>query len=958
MSKQSQKEKRENEELDLILAKIQQTFDDADREDIDDGDSSETNENAEFSEMLKQLIQSAESTPTNTPTSDTKVNDFDDEYSYKDFVENLIPENTEESINNENELEDNMVADEELDIEESINSEPKMEDETPLVMEAPSETEVDGVLQLMFSHTVHNPEHATLSKNEALQSEETTEEIIEEIVEEISCGVEDSSNDINAQSPDLEDNVTITYDTPLSYFDDDDEAINESIENECEPELVISTTAVNEIDEQAQQEHGNAIAPRIILSPTKYTYDPLQNGLPEFTPDRVIVDCGTEHFDEPYNDRVPTARTQGEGNDHLDTNDISLLLNFGYGEEVKSRVGENESHKIFNEKYNDFSPESHKIPYGFCGKEITDKKDSKRIREKFKSDKSIIIIQLTLVSILMITTLLLEIFFEFFSDRSSYVAISAIEIVFVAITVLILNKKLISGLLGIVRFEANLYSIAACLLLTYSICNIATSLIYIVEDPSGSTSTLMLFGFCIILYIAFILVAELLNCIREEETFKMMSRSASMRTAEMYTAPKDRKRSSRVVSKGDVRSYKLVKTSLISGYFQKSSNSVLCDVNLIYVIGIVPILSLVAGAISTVISESILNGVYTMMTTTLLCIPFAYVLDPSVIEYVTSVFLRNNQIALIGYNAANELSKTASICFDDTDAIEIISFTEIHPTKSSDGQKNLDMAHKVFKALGGPLGVHANKIDEISASSDSQGKVIINSISENGLAIYFDSSINILLGDKNYMQAHNINVKTDSNLSTAIKGFDRSVVYMAFDGIPKLGFIITSKIKPEFISIVSLLAKHNVEILVDTYEPQINDLYFEQNKIESTSSVSVAKSEIYESSNYKPVCDGQIICASDSFSLARAIIQCKDIVQRRKRHRRVIYAIISLGFVVSCLLMLLLNVSEAYTLLGMLRTHISAVLNLALLMSLIPGTISVCRMIKRKDITKKTKEKK
>ena len=944
MSRQSNKEKRENEELDLILAKIQQTFDNDDLDDVD-SDSSESNDNAEFSEMLKQLIQDAETKSDTESVESSTDNESEEEFAYANFINDEFANDNEPS------------ASEETNVDEEI-------------IDAPSEAEVDSVLQLMFSRSESKsePEPITSERDETVEEmvEEIAEELVESITNEPALEPYIDLNNSNVEedvSSNLESEITATPDSPLSYFDDESEEADDQMENDDTLEQTLTQTDSEEVyapvhSEISFEENNEIESPRIILSPSEYTYDPLQNGLPDFTPDCVFIDCDADTLENANDDSNKFTEPQEEQNDHLDTNDISLLLNFGYGEEIKSRVSEDETHKIINEKYNGFSPESHRIPHGFCGKEITNKKESKQIREKFKSDKSIIIIQLTLMAILMITTLLLEGFFEFFSDRSSYLAISAIEMVFVVITVAILNKKIISGLLGIIKFEANLYSIAAYLLFAYSICNIATSLVYAIDDSLINASGLMLFGFCTMLYILFILVAELLNCIREAETFKIMATSGVIRTAEPYTAPKDKKSSSKVVSKGDYRSYRLVKTSLISGYFQKSANSVIADVNLIYVIGIVPILSLVAGTISTVISENILNGMYSMMITTFLCIPFAYVLDPSVIEYVTSVFLKKDKIALIGYDAAIELSKINSLCFDDTDAIEVISFTEIHPTKSTDTNKNIDLARRVFEALGGPLGELSNRTDRSDNNFNARGDIIINSISDNGLAIYFDSSINILLGDKNYMQAHNIKVKTDSNLSTAIKGFDRSVIYMAFDGIPKLGFIITSKVKPEFANIVSLLIKHNIEILVDTYEPQINDLYFEQSKADAVSSVSVLKSEKYELTDYKSVCDGQIICASDSFSLAKAIVQCKAIVQRRKRHRRMIYAIIALGFIASCLFTLLLNVSEAYTFLSILKTHIGIVFNAAMLMALIPGTISVSKMIKNYDISKKTKETK
>ncbi len=938
MSKQSKKEKRENEELDLILAQIQQQLE-TDDSDTDEDDSSESNDNAEFSKMLKELIMNADAPSSEKNNSvDEMTIDDETEFDETEFQETVETEVIEEKII-ENEIVNDAIVDEEI-----------------VEKQSESEDEVDGVLQLMFSNS------ASVLSDDQKENGTVIDDIINEPVIEV-----DEYYDDETISPDVIDgdeaDVDLETDSRLAYFDEGENNVNGTVVDIVDNEYVDEDSSYDNteyepaVEDEIYDDSHEVNLPRLILDPAEYTYDPLQNGLPNFVPISVNNDeISSASVSNSDNQATSSVTNEGNSNERLDTNDISLLLNFGYGDEIKSRVGEDEAQKIFTEKYNEFSPESHRTPHGYCGKELTDKKESKKIREKFKSDKTIIIIQLVLVSILALTMLALEGFFEFFSDRSSYLALVAIETVLIAISFAILNKKIVAGVLGIVRFEANLYSIAAYLMFSYAISGIATSLIYLLEPSMVDESGLMLFGFCVILYVIFILSAELLNCMREANTFDLMYRSNVLRTAEEYTAP-SMKKTSKVVSKGDRRSYRLVKTSLISGYFKKSSHSVFGNINLIYIIGIVPILSLVAGAISIVISENIINGVYTMMMTTLLCIPFAYVLDPSVIEYVVSIFLRRDKIALIGYNAADELARTDSLCFDDTDSIEIISYTEIHPTKSADGNKNLEIAKRVFDSLGGPLGEISHKLDA-EITNGKKGDVVINSISENGIEIYFDSSINILLGDKNYMQAHNIKVKTDSNLNTAIKGFDRSVVYMAFDGIPKLGFIITSKVKPEFSDIVSLLAQNDIETYVDTYEPQINDLYFEQNKSENMATVSVSKSEQYEYSDYKPVCDGQIICASDSFSLAKAILRCREIVRTRTKHRRILYAIIAGGFVVSCLLALLLTVDEYTFFFGALKSHITIVLNTAMLLALIPGTVSVSKMIKNKGKTNKTKETK
>ena len=121
------------------------------------------------------------------------------------------------------------------------------------------------------------------------------------------------------------------------------------------------------------------------------------------------------------------------------------------------------------------------------------------------------------------------------------------------------------------RFEANLYSILAYLIFAYTTCNIAVALIYIIKFPAVDTSGFMVFGLSIMLYMLLVLVSELINCLREAEAFNLICRSNNIYTAQKHDAP------SSTVAKGlrdTGSSYRLTKTSIISGYFRKSSRSV------------------------------------------------------------------------------------------------------------------------------------------------------------------------------------------------------------------------------------------------------------------------------------------------------------------------------------------------------------------------------------------------
>ena len=198
------------------------------------------------------------------------------------------------------------------------------------------------------------------------------------------------------------------------------------------------------------------------------------------------------------------------------------------------------------------------------------------------------------------------------------------------------------------------------------------------------------------------------------------------------------------------------------------------------------------------------------------------------------------------------------------------------------------------------------------------------------------------------MLAHNIKVKTDTNLNAATKGMDCSVIYMAFDGIPKLGFIINSKIKPDFTRITERLDKDSIKVLVETYEPQINDLYFEQNRSQNSAIIGVFKPPEFESSECKQICDGGIISANDSFSVAEAVLLSRKIIDQRKCNKRHHVILSAIGVLFACILTVILNMSESIYIFGTLKAHISLLFNIIMIGGLILGFIRLLIMGRKK----------
>jgi hypothetical protein len=299
---------------------------------------------------------------------------------------------------------------------------------------------------------------------------------------------------------------------------------------------------------------------------------------------------------------------------------------------------------------------------------------------------------------------------------------------------------------------------------------------------------------------------------------------------------------------------------------------------------------------------------------------------------------------LIGSGAADSLSKASSLVFNDKDVIDIVAYTPINPNKNSENSKKwLNIASHVFEALGGPL----SAVEGLSSTSPSNvaHDIAINSITDNGIDIYFDSSMNILIGDRAYMQSHGIKVKTDVNLTGATRGTERSVIYMAFDRLPQIGFIVSSKVKKSFRKIITLLSSSDISIEVKSYEPEINESFFEVNLPECP--ISTVKPINYENTAASDVSDCELVSA-DPLNICRAVIYSKVIANDIAKEKRQCKIQTIIGVAASIALSILLCLPSNIKLIKTLQAFSPILFYAIALVIIIPNIIHIVKVIKRK----------
>ena len=143
--------------------------------------------------------------------------------------------------------------------------------------------------------------------------------------------------------------------------------------------------------------------------------------------------------------------------------------------------------------------------------------------------------------------------------------------------------------------------------------------------------------------------------------------------------------------------------------------------------------------------------------------------------------------------------------------------------------------------------------------------------------------------------------------------------------------------------------RSDVRVCVKTYEPHINEIYFEQNKGNSISSINVKKSDEYEDPRPIDICDGCIVSSSDAVSLADAIIKSGQISKRCKLNRTINIAIIAINIILCVAMMLfVLGDFENLSLLSGLRSHVGITFLVLIGSSLIPAIIEIIDIIRKK----------
>ncbi len=921
--------KENNAELELILEQLKKSY----GEDSDVNNSISDEENDEFddfgkrlSELLSQNYSEEQPSQSLYSFDMNLLTDFEDENENFEDLESIVET---ESVAETEEIEVSELTEEAEEVEDIQAIEEIEEIEDVQVIEEVEEVEdvqvIEEVEEVEDVQVIEEVEDSETSEDSEITSKSPIIDIDAEFIK-LGIPLVKEKNNTSTFYNDLPDKSDGNSDTNVSESNEEVDGVfdkmfaNSSEQNEQNVSYSdkisaakYETSTLDTVEDKTVK-HEPAEADTVKNNFVEYVEDNViedvnedvnvKNEIVEETSDVQILEIENEELKVPtytldplqgrLSDRLKFSKRHAlskpipiyeESQKDDDDSDISVLLDVG--EETDLDIAENNSpyytaKQRKNKKYLFGIFGNPDLPYGYCGDEFTSKEQVEEIKNKYNADKRGIFIRLSGVAVISLILIFLELFFAF-GNIENHAVFPTLEIIFMSLICGLSYPELWKEIKRIMKLDPGIYSASVITLVSFYVYNI--SVLAIIGMSDIQTEKFPLFGFCAALFTLCALISEYTSCLRESATFDTLTSDDVIYTAEKFNSG-----SIRAFSKNNAVSVKRAET--IKGYFKRISDSDEVYSSFLPILIATPIIALMVGFISILFKENAISALSDMTFSVFASVTVATPALVALPKFLCTKKLSEKKCAVVGDASENECAKIDSVIFDDSEAVEVIKKVEIKPDKNADLKKTMRMATRVLSALGGPMA----SLFPSDVEVQDRASISIISVCDNGIELYMDSSVHVHIGDSDFFENCGIKIKTDGKIKSYLEAKRCGVLYIALNRIPKLGYIVSEKIRRDFRQTAHELSQYDVKALIKTYDPLINDIYLEQNKLIGNS-IGIYKPDIYDDPHKITVSDSGTVMLGDCKSIVYPIAYCRDMLKTHRKNQIINHIISIFGMI-------------------------------------------------------------
>jgi hypothetical protein len=149
----------------------------------------------------------------------------------------------------------------------------------------------------------------------------------------------------------------------------------------------------------------------------------------------------------------------------------------------------------------------------------------------------------------------------------------------------------------------------------------------------------------------------------------------------------------------------------------------------------------------------------------------------------------------------------------------------------------------------------------------------------------------VLAGNAEFMARSGVRVPRESTDRTLRRAKNVSLMYVAIDGSLKLAYEIEYTVSDRFEALVELLAEHETETAIQTYDPNINESFLRAVRSEDAEYVRVIKPGRYETDAPIEIADSGAVALGESFDVALPTVAASGIKSVRRTVFRILLAL-------------------------------------------------------------------
>ena len=597
-----------------------------------------------------------------------------------------------------------------------------------------------------------------------------------------------------------------------------------------------------------------------------------------------------EIMEEPSEDDIlPEDEITADG---LDDKDINLMIALGYEDELEKAIGKktvDEFSDQLNAEIVDFIDVDK--AYAFDGFELNSPDRFRAVGNKYKQENSVMKMRLLGTGIFAVALFLFELLGMFGVTLGGALNIHHYPVVgimlslqFLILAAALSWRQILDGLLDAITFNPSPSSIPAVAVLMTVIYNIIMALI-------APNTGLNLYNFPAALCLVLMVLNDYFDLSREIRAFHTI---ATRRPKYAVTLASSAERSTEEEmmeifgdENHDYTEAKVLdtkKADFIDNYFRRTNIRSLKSRGLCLVIFPFIALAIALGILSYVTNKSGVTAFNVSILTVLFGMPMSslFIYSYPFFSAVKTAF--GQDATIIGEESLEEYSDATTVVFAEKEVFPVEA-TVTKGIKLYDNNAIYYVLYhltSLYSKIGGPL---KDRLVQATTEMGHSEDVEIISVAEKGVEATVDGKVHVLAGQASFMEEKGIHVGFDPD-DEQMLAEGASSLYLVLDGVLSAKLYVNYEIDPEFENVISILASENMEAVIRTCDPNIDEELLAAKLRVSRFPARIIKCRPEENDDVQNVESG-IVSRSSLTALSHAISLCNKVRRVRKTGKTV-----------------------------------------------------------------------